>query len=178
MAQLNQVETELTDALSSLRGGRVHGGGALAAKMEQSLSAIALWRNDPAGFSSYLATLGAHFMPKTKRGDLTALTSPELGLDGNAVENFCNGNLRFHNRLFHYLRRRNEGRACENRVGFRRPRSLADSMNASDLYTERTTKVLELAAKFSTPAEIYAYVRDQIRFIHRFGATQSATQVI
>jgi len=68
-------------------------------------------------------------------------------------------------------------RTCKHSV-LSDPLSEEEARSASDLFTERTIDVKDLALKLQTATAVLSYVRDQIKFFPTFGATQTASQVI
>lgn len=56
------------------------------------------------------------------------------------------------------------------------PDPMGTSLTASDFFTNRTANIINLADSLESPGKMFHWVRDNIKFIPKYGATQSAEQ--
>lgn len=68
-------------------------------------------------------------------------------------------------------------RSCKN-TRVEQPKDPSPLVSSSDFFTARTSEVTELAQKLATPVAAAQWVQKNIHLIKRYGATQSATQVL
>jgi YD repeat-containing protein len=76
-----------------------------------------------------------------------------------------------------YFTNQNDTYTCQN-ITTTNPSTTGDALTGSDIFTQRTSEVVELANKLATPQKAFQFVKNFVRFMPLYGAGQSASQVM
>ena len=178
--------SQLASLAKTLKGlcGQLPHGSAVASQSCQAATALAAIQANKSTTASALSALsqnlGAQLDPDSSplgKGTHIDMSTSDLADSEKEISDSLEDLLSWLTELKARLTGRNDPDSCMP-IAVQNPRNTQPSLQATDLFTQQTSTIQQAAVKLGSPQSAFFFVRDQIQFLPRFGAAQTASQVL